>query len=561
VRFSALSIAAKLYLIFALLAATVVLLAALSAVNAKRHAGLADEFETAFAGAHNVERANALIYAVNMEWRGIANAPGSQSAKPFVDNLLSFVERIGAVVAEWQVSVRSDEAKQFSEFAVRIARFQNISEEFARRARQDGPDAAREWAESDPNNRAIQWQLNRDIERLGEFYSTKAKRVFAQIHGDIDSAALWFSALAALAVALAAFGMLLIWRAVARPLALITTLTERVADGQTHVDIPHRTRKDEIGALARSIAVFQAAMRHNGELNKAVAQEAQARGHRQEQMSAEIAHFSALVERTLGHLGGLSDKMLTASAELTGAADQAASKSASADTASRDASTNVRDIAAAAEELSASVMEIQRQVTQSSVIAGKAVTEAERTATTVTALDDAARRIGDVVGLITDIAEQTNLLALNATIEAARAGDAGRGFAVVAGEVKALAGQTARATEEIATQIAGMQQATRQSIEAIGKIGRTIREIGEVSGAIAAAVTEQGAATQEIARSAETASNLTRETADVVGRLGAAAMDTRANASAVKTVSDELGGVAHTVRAQVDQFFTRLRAS
>ena len=226
--------------------------------------------------------------------------------------------------------------------------------------------------------------------------------------------------------------------------------------------------------------------------------------------------------------------MLAASTQLAGAADGAAAKTARAATASTEASANVRDIASAADELSVSVNEIDRQVAQSNAIAVKAVSEAERTNVAVNELDEAAKRIGDVIKLITDIAEQTNLLALNATIEAARAGEAGRGFAVVAGEVKALAGQTGRATEEIGAQIAGMQRATLRSIEAITAIEQTIREIGDISGAIAAAVTEQGAATQEIARSVEIAARRTRETADEVGFVGGATEDTRASAGAVQ---------------------------
>ena len=176
-------------------------------------------------------------------------------------------------------------------------------------------------------------------------------------------------------------------------------------------------------------------------------------------------------------------------------------------------------------------------------------------------LDEAARRIGDVVRLITDIAEQTNLLALNATIEAARAGEAGRGFAVVAGEVKALAGQTASATDEIASQIAAMQQATQRSIAAINAIERTITDIGEISGAIAAAVTEQGAATQEIARSVDIAAKRTVETAEEVGRVGDATERTRESVMNVRSFAGELGAVAVRLREQVDQFFKRLEAA
>jgi len=178
----------------------------------------------------------------------------------------------------------------------------------------------------------------------------------------------------------------------------------------------------------------------------------------------------------------------------------------------------------------------------------------------VTELGEAATRIGDVVKLITGIAEQTNLLALNATIEAARAGEAGRGFAVVAGEVKALAGQTSRATAEISAQIAGMQRATTRSIEAINAIEHIIGEIGDISRAIAAAVTEQGAATTEIARSVEIAAKRTVETADEVSLVGTATKGTRASASSVKAVADDLGSVAGHIRDQLDSFFARLSA-
>jgi methyl-accepting chemotaxis protein len=421
------------------------------------------------------------------------------------------------------------------------------------------PAAGREWGDNDAN-RSVRKALNTDLEKLTELYANRAKRVYADLDGAIDNTALWMSALAALAVMLAAAGAILINRSVARPLANITGVTEKIAAGETGVSIPYGDRNDEIGALSRSIGVFKNAMRHNEELNRTVVDDASTRTLRQEQMSGEIARFSADVEMTLSDLGRISDQMLAASTQLAAAADDASSKTARAEAASSEASSNVSDIASAADELSASVNEIDRQVAQSNAIASKAVSEAGRTNLAVKELDEAAARIGDVVKLITDIAEQTNLLALNATIEAARAGDAGRGFAVVAGEVKALAGQTSRATEEIGAQIAGMQRATVRSIEAITAIEHTIREIGNISGAIAAAVTEQGAATSEIARSVETAARRTVETAAEVNLVGSATEDTRASAAAVKVVADDLGHVAGRIRGQVDQFFERLSA-
>jgi methyl-accepting chemotaxis protein len=554
-----LSIAAKLYVIFALMAATTLALSVVAVHNARSHAALTDEFESANNGSLNVERVSGLVFAAMSDLRGIIYAPDEKVAAEHIKALQKASERIGVVIADWQGSVGSGDAAAYSQFAVRLSDFQESASEIGRVATEFGPQATRDWVEK---NKLFQVRdaLSKDLETLSRHYTARAQRIYTRIDEGIDNTAMQLSLLAAFAVMLAVAGALIISRGVARPIGAITRVTEAVAAGQAEVVVPFAERRDEIGALARSIAVFQRAMRHNEELNRTVVDDAEARTQRQEQMSAEILRFSADVEATLSELGRISDQMLAASTQLAGVADDANAKTARASAASAEASDNVRDIASAADELSASVNEIDRQVAQSNAIATKAVNEAGRTNIAVKELDEAAVRIGDVIKLITDIAEQTNLLALNATIEAARAGEAGRGFAVVAGEVKALAGQTSRATEEIAAQIAGMQRATSRSIDAINAIEAIIREIGEISSAIAAAVTEQGAATQEIARSVEIAAKRTIDTAAEVNLVGSATDDTRASAGTVKSVADDLGNVAGRIRAQVDQFFERLSA-
>ncbi len=554
-----LSIAAKLYAIFALMATTTIALSVVVVTAARHHAALTDEFESANAGTWNVERVNGLIYAVVMESRGVYMSDDIKTSKIYADGILKFNKQIAKVVVDWKKSVRGDDAELFVQFSKRIAQFIDFRHELARLGTEVSPAAGREWGDNDAN-RSVRKALNKDLDQLTEIYSKRATRVYSEINTGIDKTAMWLSLLACFAVLLATAGAWVISRNVAKPIADITRVTEAVAAGDASISVPFSERSDEIGALARSIGVFQRAMRSNEGLNRTVRGDAEMRTQRQEQMSNEISRFSAEVEATLAELGRISDQMLAASTQLAGAADAASAKTASAAAASSEASSNVRDIASAADELSASVNEIDRQVAQSNAIATKAVNEAGRTNLAVKELDEAAGRIGDVVKLITGIAEQTNLLALNATIEAARAGEAGRGFAVVAGEVKALAGQTSRATEEISTQIAGMQRATVRSIEAITAIEHIIREIGDISGAIAAAVTEQGAATAEIARSVEIAAKRTVETAAGVNLVGTATEDTRASAGAVKTVADDLGSVAGRIRGQVDAFFQRLSA-
>jgi methyl-accepting chemotaxis protein len=557
-----LSITAKLYVIFALVAAGAVSLAVCAVVDSHRHATLAAKVDDAFLGVLNVERVNGLIYAVVMESRGIYMTPASEmpTVKKYAEGMLRFNDRIGEVVDQWRRTVVPEDAATFEAFAGRIRQFQEFRRELVRRGLEIGPGAGREWGDNDAN-RNVRKALNQDLELLANMYDARSKQIYAELEQATQTSAWILSALAVAAVTLAAIGALIIWRDIARPLAKITRVTEAVARGTAAIAIPFAKRRDEIGALSRSIHVFQEAMHRNDELNRKRIEDADFRNKRQQRVAEEVARFAGEIESTMSELAVIAEQMLGASANLATMADQASTRTESAASAAADASSNVGEIALATDKLSTSVLEIDRQVTQSNRIAEKAVGEAERTTMEIKALDDAARRIGDVVRLITDVAEQTNLLALNAAIEAARAGAAGRGFAVVASEVKALAGQTAKATEEISAHVAGMQQATQRSVAAIKSIQATIHEVGEVSAAIAAAVSEQSAATREIARGAEIASRSTAESAGEVAQIREATTDTRSNAATVKTVAGTLGAVAMRIRGQVNGLSDRLRSA
>jgi len=365
-------------------------------------------------------------------------------------------------------------------------------------------------------------------------------------------------------IAVVAFSLGFSWligRSITRPLDGLAGVMKQLADGDTSARIPATTARDEIGAMARAVIVFRDSMIERERLAAIQADAVHAQEQRSNSISMTIVQFKQSVECALDKLRDASFKLEMNSSNLNKSADTVSAESNTAEQRVNAAAENVTTAAGAVEELAASIGEIAAQAAKSTDVAHRAVSEAQRTVGTMSELGNAATRIGEVVGLIQAIAGQTNLLALNATIEAARAGEAGRGFAVVASEVKSLAGQTAKATEEIAEQIGAIQSAAADSAQAIEQVNVIIQEMSTIATAVAATVDQQSAAVSSIAEGVHRASDEARVGAEAMSRVAGVAADARSTSADVKGLADAVAIEAEDLEGQVRQFLTNVQAA
>jgi methyl-accepting chemotaxis protein len=351
-------------------------------------------------------------------------------------------------------------------------------------------------------------------------------------------------------------------RSVTRALTTVTALTERLASGEDDFEVPYTTRRDEVGSLARALSVFKdnaAAVRKMHSEQQELKQKAD--DDKRLMMTELAGKFEASVETVVRDVFDEASEMQRAAESMSASANHASGRANFVAEACRQASENVQSVASTAGELSASINEISQRVAQAAHVADKAANDGQRANASVQGLAAAASKIGEVIGLINQIAAQTNLLALNATIEAARAGEAGKGFAVVASEVKSLATQTAKATDEISSQISSIQAETSSVVGNIQSILVTITEVNEISSSIASAVEEQGVATQAIAHSVQDAASGTNQISNSISDVNTATAETGQVAGTVLSSSARLTGKLRMLQNEVSGFVASVRAA
>ncbi|AUN29183.1 methyl-accepting chemotaxis protein [Niveispirillum cyanobacteriorum] len=405
------------------------------------------------------------------------------------------------------------------------------------------------------------YKFQEDINKLIKLNEDAAAQLVGDLQTTTRMSLIITAVVLALATALAlAAGWSLI-SGVVKPVRGMTDTMNRLAKHELTVAVEGGDRGDEIGDMARAVQVFKDGLIEADRLAEVQKQEQAAKEARAARVNDLIKAFDEQSSAVLRTVSSAATELDATAQSMSAIAEETNRQAAAAAAAAEQTTANVQTVAAAAEEMAASITEINTQVNRSKTISDRAFTEVRQTDNTVAGLAEAAGKIGAVVQLIQDIAGQTNLLALNATIEAARAGEAGKGFAVVASEVKALANQTAKATEEIAAQVSSVQQATDSSVSAIRSIGTTIQSVSEIGASIAAAMEQQGASTSEISRNVTQAATGTQEVSANVSQVTEAAAQTGASATQVLGAAKELSQQAEHLRARVEQFLADIRAA
>lgn len=561
VKFRDLKIGVKVNAAFSILCAFAIFVAGIGVFTLYNFNQSAERMRQASERAIYAERINGLIYAVVMDSRGIYMGGAPEKMQKFADGLLENLKLLQNDLARWEESVLPASREKFAAAKRDTDEFVKFRTELVRLGLEVGAPAAREWGDNEAN-RANRKALNAEIATLAQNNAKDVERTKAEIAQAYHRLSSLIAIVTTVGIALS---LALAWAMsrtqISGPLTRLTGVMKRLSDGALETEIPMTERRDEIGQMAYTLLVFKDGMTKAKAAAAREAQDQEARLARARLVAGLTQTFDAEVSKALSTVANATAQLQKTSSSMNATADATLQQADAVAGAAQEASANVQTVASAAEELTASIQEITRQVTSSVETASGAVEQARRTNDQVESLSIAAQKIGDVVNLISDIAGQTNLLALNATIEAARAGEAGKGFAVVASEVKNLANQTAKATEEVTTQIGAIQTATRDSVSSIVAIGKSIEDMNRMVASIAAAIEEQGAATQEIARNVEMAA---RGTADVTRNISGVTQATAQTGAAAGQVMDAAGIMSREaagLRAQVERFLRDVRSA